>query len=101
MNIVTIPFKPYFREPMLAGVKTCTARTSRKGAVGDRFQAFGAWFELKNVTEECLAYVADCWKSEGCTSREHFLSVWNEIHPVKGYDPEQIVYLHRFKKVEP
>ena len=99
MNIVKIPFKPYFREPMLAGTKVCTARTRRMGAGGDRFQAFGAWFDLKSVEEEPLHIVADLWRPEGCTSREHFVDVWNEIHPRIGYVPHQIVYLHWFKKV--
>jgi hypothetical protein len=101
MNVVSIKFKPYFRDPMLAGIKTCTARTSRMGAGGDRFQAFGAWFELKSVTKEPLHVVADFWHQEGCTSREHFLDVWNEIHPQTGYVPHQEVYLHRFKLVIP
>lgn len=99
MNIVSIPFKKVFREPLLAGVKTCTARTSCMGAGGDRFQAFGAWFELKSAVTEPLHVVADFWCQEGCTSREHFLAVWNEIHPRVGYVPHQLVYLHRFKKI--
>jgi hypothetical protein len=99
MNKVTIPFRPSFREAMLADIKTCTARSRRMADVGDRFLAFGAWFEIDGVTEESLAYVADCWQSEGCTSREHFIEVWNSIHPRRGYDPEEIVYLHRFHRV--
>jgi hypothetical protein len=99
MNIVTIKFKPYFKEPLLSGVKVCTARTKRMGASGDRFMAFETWFEIKSVTEESLHFVADLWQQEGCTSREHFLEVWREIHPVVGYRPKQVVFLHRFKLV--
>lgn len=99
MTIVRIPFRPFFRKSLLDGVKTCTARTSRMGAGGDRFQAFGAWFELRSVTEETLHAVSDLWRQEGCESREHFVSIWNSIHPKVGYIPHQVVYLHRFKKV--
>jgi hypothetical protein len=99
MNIVTIKFKPYFKEPLLSGVKVCTARTKRLGKPGDMFEAFGAMFEMKSVSEEQLYFVADLWHQEGCTSREHFMEVWKEIHPVAGYRPAQQVFLHRFKLV--
>ena len=99
MTIVKIPFRPAFREPLLSGVKVCTARTKRMGQPGDTFEAFGATFELKSVSEELLAYVADLWMQEGCTSREHFIEVWNGIHPRTGYHPQQEVFLHRFKLV--
>ena len=99
MTIVKIPFRPAFREPLLSGVKRCTARTKRMGAGGDRFLAFDQWFDLKIVTEAPLHYVADLWRQEGCTSREHFIEVWESMHPSRGYQPEQIVFLHWFKLV--
>ena len=99
MTIVNIPFRPAFREPLLSGVKRCTARTTRMGAGGDRFLAFDQWFDLKIVTEAPLHYVADLWRQEGCTSREHFIEVWESMHPSRGYQPEQIVFLHWFKLV--
>lgn len=101
MNIIQIRFRPFFKAPLLAGVKVCTARTKRKGASGDRFMAFETWFELKSVTEVPLHVVADIWAQEGCASRDHFLEVWNGIHPGVGYQPEEVVYLHRFKKMAP
>jgi hypothetical protein len=85
---------------MLADIKTCTARSKRMADVGDRFFVFGAWFEVDSVTEEYLAYVAECWQSEGCKSREHFIEIWNSIHPRKPYSPEEIVYLHWFHRVK-
>lgn len=99
MSMVTIRFKPYFREPMLAGVKTCTSRTQGMGRPGDTFEAFGAQFRLVSVDAVPLAEVASLWREEGCQSEEHFKEVWREIHPVKGYDAAQIVTLHRFRKV--
>lgn len=98
---VTIPFKPFFKEPMLSGVKVCTARTKRMGEPGDTFEAFGATFEILSVEEVRLYEVASLWKEEGCQSEEHFEEVWREIHPRFGYNNYQIVKLHRFKKVTP
>lgn len=97
---VKIQFKPYFKEPLLAGVKVCTARTKRMGEPGDTFEAFSATFEIVSVEEVRLYEVASLWREEGCTSEEHFKQVWREIHPVVGYGAYNLVKLHRFKKVE-
>jgi hypothetical protein len=94
-----IPFRPAFKEALLNGVKTCTARTSRKGKPGDLFTAFGVTFQLRSVERVPLHVVADFWYQEGCRDREHFLEVWKEIHPGVGYRPKQLVYLHQFTKV--
>lgn len=99
MRMITIPFKSFFKEPLLSGVKVCTARTKAMGIPGNIFEAFGAQFELKSVSEEKLTIIADLWLQEGCRSREHFIEVWNDIHPRAGYQPDQVVFLHRFKKV--
>lgn len=96
---VNIPFKPFFKEPMLSGVKVCTARTKRMGEPGDTFEAFGATFEILSINEVRLYEVASLWKDEGCASEEHFKEVWRSIHPRVGYDDHQIVKLHRFRKV--
>ena len=96
---VSIPFRPAFKEALLSGVKTCTARTSKKGKPGDLFTAFGAVFQLMSVERVPLHEVADFWYQEGCTDRNHFIAVWNEIHPRVGYRPKQLVYLHQFRKV--
>lgn len=101
MSQIVIRFKPFFKEPMLSGVKVCTARTLRMGQPGDQFQAFGAAFELRSVEEVALYTVSTSWLEEGCRSREHFIEVWNEIHPVRRYSDSQRVYLHWFKKVTP
>ena len=101
MDEIVIRFKPYFREPMLSGVKTCTSRTKTMGKPGDWFTAFGAQFELLSVEEVRLHEVASMWKEEGCTSADHFKEVWREIHPVVGYDDYQLVKLHRFRRAQP
>lgn len=101
MKQISIPFKPDFKEPMLAGVKVCTARSKKMGEPGDHFEAFGVTFELLAVTDMDLYEVSLLWKEEGCRSREHFIEVWNGIHPRVGYSDYQRVYLHRFKRVKP
>lgn len=97
--LIKIPFKPFFKEPMLSGVKVCTARTKRMGEPGDTFEAFGAIFELVTVHQVFLESVSHLWRDEGCRSREHFIEVWNGIHPRSGYSDQQRVWLHRFKMV--
>lgn len=95
---VKIPFLDRFKEPMLSGAKTCTSRTKKKGEPGDTFDAFGATFLINYVDRVRLDYVARlCWKQEGATSMENFVEIWKHIHPRKGYDPDQWVYLHGFE----
>jgi hypothetical protein len=96
---VKIPFKPYFKEPLLNGTKVYTSRSKPMGQPGDTFTAFGSTFELLSVKDAALFEVASLWKEEGCNSREHFIEVWNEIHPVKRYDDWQRTYLHHFRKL--
>lgn len=96
---VTIQFWERFREPLLAGVKVCTARTRPMARVGDTFDAFGARFEVIETTQVCLRDVCELYKDEGCQSREEFVEVWKGIHPRAGYREDQVVWLHRFKKI--
>jgi hypothetical protein len=100
MNIVKILFRPEFKDALLSGRKICTARSKPMGAAGDRFQAFGAWFDLKRVEDVALWEVKSRWEDEGCESPEHFVEVWNSIHPKVKYQDYNRVYLHEFKKVE-
>lgn len=100
MNFVTIPFRPEFREPMLAGIKRCTSRSKIMGKPGDYFLAFGKTFRLLSVTDVDLYSVSLLWEEEGCTSRQHFIEIWNAIHPRKQYSDSQRTYLHRFELKE-
>jgi len=96
---VKIPFKARFKEPLLDGTKTWTSRTRRLGNVGDTFDAFGHEFEILKVEHRMLKNVAFHWREEGCSSREDFVEVWKQIHPRKGYDPQQIVKVHVFRRI--
>lgn len=98
MSDITIPFKPMFRAALVNGTKQYTARSKRMGQEGDQFLAFGQRFTLLSVKDVDLYEVSLLWKEEGCTSREHFIEVWNSIHPSKKYSDYQRVYLHHFEK---
>ena len=98
---VRIPFKFRFSEQMLTGVKTATSRTKRYGNAGDTFDAFGREFELTDVYQDTLEVVAhDLWREEGCFASSHFEDVWRSIHPLKGFVPDQVVWVHKFKEKE-
>ena len=94
---VSIPFRPFFRASMLAGIKVMTCRTKPYGTPGDTFKAFGATFRLTHVMRMTLAFVVlDCFEQEGCRASQELIDIWKSIHPTKGYDPDQIVWAHCF-----
>ena len=84
---------------MLKGVKVWTSRTKKYGEAGDRFEAFGEVYEIVVVVKKPLAFVAKNWSEEGCSSRDDFVEVWQEIHPRKGFVPDWEVWVHIFKKL--
>lgn len=98
---VKIPFKEQFRQAMLSGRKTMTSRTKRYGEVEDTFDAFGATFQITDVMRCSLMLVAnEYYLDEGCDSSEDFVKIWEKIHPRRGFDPNQGVYVHTFEKME-
>jgi len=96
---VKIPFKERFKEPMLKGTKIFTSRTKRCGQNGDVFEAFGHEFEIVDTSYVRLETVSDFWEEEGCESKEDFIEVWKQIHPRKGFVPEQRVFVHQFRRM--
>jgi hypothetical protein len=99
---IDLPFKPRFRFPLRTGRKTATSRTGFSGKVGDTFEAYGATFRVEEVSQLPLTTVAnDHWREEGVESPEEFRDVWCEIHPRRGWDPDQVVKFIRFKITKP
>ena len=95
---VNIPFRDQFKEAMLSGRKTCTSRNKKYGDVGDIFVVFGKCFVLTKLREEKLTTVAHfLYREEGFNRSSEFMDCWNQIYPRKGYDSEQIVWVHIFK----
>jgi len=98
---IRIPFNNWSRERLKKGIKTATSRNKKYGEVGDTFVVDGVTYELEVVTKVSLQSVLDvCYDIEGAKSKEEFIEIWKEIHPRKGWDPDQKVWFHRFKKLE-
>jgi len=94
-----IPFKKEFNQLMLDGKKTMTSRTKKYGDRGDIFFVEDQIFTILLSFKIRVGDVANKYfKEEGFTSPEEFIKVWKEIHPRKGYDPDQMVWGHHFIK---
>ena len=98
MSQVEIPFLPEFETAIVTGRKTATTRTKRYGSPGDCFEAFGRAFVITDVRRMLLGTVAhQYYLEEGFDSDVDFIQCWTRIHPRKGYEPRQLVYLHLFR----
>lgn len=97
---IRLTFRSHFRTVLRDGVKTCTSRTTKLGEVGDRFTAFGATFAIVLVEMRDLIEVGHLlWRKEGATSKQHFVEIWTDIHPNKGFVYNQPVWVHHFRRV--
>lgn len=93
-----MPFLERMEEAARRGEKTTTARTKRYGRPGDLVATRnGLLLRFTEVEKVRLDVVRDhYWRDEGCSSSEDFEQVWNGIHPLRGFVPDQMVWLHRF-----
>ncbi len=97
---IEIKFRPFFREAMQSGRKVMTCRTKKMGDPGDMFRAFDRTFVLTHVMRMRLGYVgSDCFEQEGCASVQEFMEIWKGIHPLKGFDAEELVWAHCFREL--
>ena len=94
---VDIPFNDWSKERLLAGRKFATSRNKKYGCVGDFFEAFGWRWKITSVKKIPLKIVS-CYlyEIEGSDTPMEFISIWDEIHPIKKYDPEHMVWVHFF-----
>lgn len=98
---IRIPFNKWSRERLKEGKKTATSRTRRYGVVGDVFTVDGITYQLEVIANVTLQTVCDvAYDIEGAKSKEEFIKIWEEIHPRKGWVPDQHVWFHRFKPIE-
>lgn len=98
-KISNFPFNETWRWKMLQGQKTCTSRTKVYGQPGDSFVQFGQTFTLTRVEEQSLEFVAvQLYEAEGCSSPREFMAMWRDLHPWRGWDPDQVVYVHHFQQ---
>jgi hypothetical protein len=101
MSKITIPFRDDMKELIISGVKTCTTRNKRYGCIGDTFEIDKRVFVLTWVSHVYLKQVFDTkYKEEGFVTPFEFALVWIQIHPRKGYDPNQSVWLHEFMEAK-
>jgi len=96
---IKIPFMERFKEPMLNGTKTMTSRTKIYGAKGDFFEAFCHGFRLDSIDAQPFKIIELQWQAEGCSSKEDFLAVWKQIHPRKTFEPDELLFVHRFHRI--
>ena len=97
----TIPFLERFNEPLLNGKKTWTSRPRKMAEVGDTFTVLTGTFQVDEVFKMALGDVTTShWQQEGCLNMADFLTVWNHIHPLKGFVDSQLVWVHVFHKLE-
>ena len=100
-SLRVLPFLPRFKQPILTGEKTKTARTKKYGEPGDLLDTPFGTVRLLAVERVPLAEVAaKHFAQEGLTSPEAFEVVWCDIHPGRGFVPTDLVYLHTFQMVE-
>ncbi len=97
--LVDIPFAADMQQASLEGRKTATSRTKRYGKVGDTFYIQGVLFEITAVFRRMLqeVYFLD-YGSEGFDSPAAFEAKWLQLHPRKGWVPEQMVWFHEYRK---
>lgn len=98
---IKIPFMKEFKPCLLEEEKIMTARNKKYGEAGDRFSIFGAEFEIIFVAKVPLDFVAKkFYMHEGFMSPNGFIETWEKLHPGRGWEPERIVFLHIFRRID-
>ncbi len=100
---MVVPFNSWSKERLDMGSKVATSRNKRYGDMGDYFEVdFGnrsRIYKITHVVEVPLSVVKQFfWREEGCNSSKEFVEVWEDIHPRKGFVPDQEVWLHLFEE---
>ncbi len=99
--LVVIPFQDEFAYRMLEGRKVVTTQTKVYGRQGDTFYAFGQAFILKAVIKAPLEMVARLlYLAEGFKTEREFNTCWQKLHPIRGWRPWDLVYVHYFEKTQ-
>lgn len=96
---IEITFMRKFIPAILDGTKTWTCRTKPYGVPGQKFVVYNRLFKLDSVERIQLMEASRNWKKEGCDSEEDFIEIWKSLHPILGYDPFRIVWVHKFHKM--
>ena len=94
---IKIPFNGWSKDKIRLQKKTATTRNQKYGETGDIFWVEKKMFKLDLVIKLPLWFViTELYPSEGAESMMELKKVWEDIHPRKGYVPEQIVWYHHW-----
>lgn len=107
MSKINVPFKKKFIDKIFLCEKTVTRRYKKYGDVGDYFEIrkpligdtifLVMRLYLTKVYKEPLSKVDDEeGKKEGCQDLKHFKKEWEQIHPRRGWKPEDKVWVMRW-----
>ncbi len=85
----------------LAGEKTEQRRDGVYGYPGENFELQGRTFEVTSLTHDRLGDMKDeDARAEGFESLESYRSLILRMHKGMDWDPDHLVWVHRFKQVE-
>jgi hypothetical protein len=94
---IKMPFNKWSKDRLESGDKFATSRTKKYGKTGDYFLIGSHRYEIQFVVKLPLWFIrAWLYKTEGAETMDEFVEVWKKIHPVKGWDDNQIVWYHCF-----
>jgi len=110
MTEIEIPFNEWSKGRLWR--KRCTSRNKKYGEVGDTFTSYDESYistdskplikyQITHIEKVSLGFVAEhLYELEGAETPEEFIKVWEGVHPVIGFVPEQKVWIHMFKEVK-
>jgi len=94
---INIPFNSWSKIRIINGKKSATSRYKKYGESGDTFTIGKTDYILNGVMKSRLADVAKrFYTDEGCDTPEEFKEIWTEIHPRRGFRPDDIIWIHFF-----
>lgn len=102
MKAIKIPFRNDMALAVISGRKHCTTRSEKMGEVGDVFpvvwEGITLIYKLRYIEKRRLGFVAQfLYVPEGFDSVREFIDAWNEIHPRRGFRPEDVRWVHWFE----
>jgi len=99
MMKIRIPFNEWSKK-RLVHAKIATSRYKRYGKKGDTFSVGDYDYRIDFVVKLPLWFITYyLYRTEGAESPEEFQKVWANIHPKKGWLPEDEVWYHCFNEV--
>jgi len=101
--LIEIPFTEDMALAIIEGRKRCTTRSKKYGRPGDVFRVeHDSRFETLIITQierYPLSLVAEkYYGAEGFSSEDEFKEKWRQLHPRRGYRPNDWRWAHFFEK---